>query len=156
MTRIAIRPATTDDLTILTQLWREHIALISQTNPRYIPSLTIQEWQQQMTDWLIRDQCQILIACDEDDAVGYIIGWLQDTVPGLPFRSCGLITELVLDAHVYHGGAARSLVESLKEWFASHKVQHIFTYVPAYNATQQAFWRALSATDLVNIMWMPI
>ncbi len=156
MTKIAIRPATTDDLTILTQLWQEHIALISQTNPRYTPSLTNQEWQQQMIDWLANDQCQILIACDEENIVGYIVGWLQDVVPSLPFRSCGLITELVLDAHVYHGGAARLLVDGIKAWFVEHQIQHILTYVLAHNATQQAFWRALGATDFVNIMWMPI
>ncbi len=35
----------------------------------------------------------------------------------------GLITEIALDAHGYHGGVGRALVEALRTWFKTQGVE---------------------------------
>ena len=58
--------------------------------------------------WTIR--AAALFAAERDgELIGYIVGWLQP-MPGLVPEQIGLITEIALDAHGYHGGVGRALV----------------------------------------------
>jgi hypothetical protein len=66
----------------------------------------------------------------------------------------GLITEIALDMHSYNAGMGRSLVQVLRAWFANQGIEHAIAAVPRRYPVEQAFWRALGATERVDLMWM--
>jgi hypothetical protein len=66
----------------------------------------------------------------------------------------GLITEIAIDAHGYHGGVGRKLVSALRDWFSEQGAQQTVIWTPHYDAVAQAFWRSLGAAEWVDVLWM--
>ena len=103
--------------------------------------------------WLGDARCGFFAAERDGEAIGYIVGWLQ-TMPGLVPEQIGLITEIAIDAHGYHGGAGRALVSALRAWFAGQGITKTAIWTAHYDAVSQAFWRSLGATEWVDVLWM--
>jgi GNAT superfamily N-acetyltransferase len=106
------------------------------------------------TDARLSDPQYALFAADSDGAlVGYVAGSIYP-LPGMSPAQIGLIGEIVLDAHGYHGGVGRALVEALRAWFKSQGVERVAVWTPRNDAVGQAFWRSLGAGEWVEILWL--
>ena len=133
------------------------MALLRQVDSRLAPaSRDVTEWQQALTGWLEDERCAVYLAESGHEAAGYMIGWLQAAPPGVMPEHYGMITELALDLHTYHGGIGRQLVEALRGWFASHGVSRFVVYVACRHATEQAFWRALGGREYMHLMGITV
>ena len=155
MTPVNIRPATPADLTGLAELWQDKMVLLQQMDRR----ITLMpdgraRWQTAVAGWLSDTQHAIFVAAHNKALVGYIIGRIEPGPPGMLPERYGLITEIALDMHSYNAGMGRSLVQVLRAWFANQGIKHAIAAVPRRYAVEQAFWRALGATERVDLMWM--
>lgn len=129
-----IRKATLKDLPGIRHLWREHVTILSQSDPRFTPLLATEStWEQQ----LIQRIEHVYISEKDGKIIGYIAGNVDET--------SSTIDEIALDAHTYHSGLGRSLV---KTWQAAYPNLQLRVHVPRYHAVEQAFWRALGAKEV--------
>lgn len=147
-----IRAATVIDLPALASLWYEKSVLQADRRLLIAPD-ALETWTRAATAWLDDPRCGIFVAEGDGGVIGYIVGWAQP-LPGMTPGSIGLITELALDAHGYHGGVGRALVDALKAWFAGQGIEQLAVWTPRFDAVGQAFWRSLGATEWVDVLWM--
>ncbi|MBC8098253.1 MAG: GNAT family N-acetyltransferase [Armatimonadetes bacterium] len=136
---IATRLATLDDTASLAFLRQERAALLRQIDARLLPApFSLNPDNAHETVW---------VALNTERVVGYIVGCVQTSPHGTLPAGYGVITDLALDVHYYYGGLGRALVMAMRTWFTTQAVTHAFVLAPRYYAGEQAFWRALGATE---------
>jgi GNAT superfamily N-acetyltransferase len=152
---ITVRTAAENDLSELSRLWYEKMALQQQSDKRFAFALQPQtKWVETASHWLSDKRCTVLVAENNNDLLGYVIGWIQDTPPGLLPEKIGAVTELMVDPHSQHSGAGRLLLQAIREWFSAQGIQHSIAYVSSRLAVEQAFWQAQGTTEWINIVWL--
>lgn len=149
---LTIRAARATDIPALSRLWHEKMVLHADHRTAPAPDAA-QVWASAAEAWLDDTRCGFFAAVRDETPVGYIVGQIQP-MPGVAPGQVGLITDLALDAHGYHGGAGRALVAALREWFAGRGVSHTAVWTPHYDAVSQAFWRSLGAAEWMDILWI--
>lgn len=141
-----IRGVQQEDLNALAELWLERRVLQGQADARLAPRREERAaWLAQAETELDNPSSVMLVAEDHDSGdgvapVGFAAARMLD-------KQRGEIISLVLDAHTYHPGLGRDLVETLRAWLAQQGAVSIVTQVPRFHAVEQAFWRSLGAHD---------
>lgn len=152
-----VRPAIVDDVPQMALLWREKMNIQQQSDRRFrlLPDGEVR-WSEAARHWMQNCDWAVYVAEREDEIVGYIIGRTQDSPPGLLPTKIGVVTEIAIGAHSGESGLGRYLLMPLRQWFADRQITHLIALVPQYQPVEQAFWRALGATELTDILWMKI
>lgn len=155
MSPIHIRAATFLDLPALAELWHEKLVILSQADRRFalVPDDRLR-WIDAAREWLDDPRCGCFAALEGDTPIGFIVGWMQAMPPGMMPAQVGMITHLALDAHRYHGGAGRLLLDHARAWFTKQGVSQLITWAPHRLPVEQAFWRALGAAEWMDILWI--
>ncbi len=151
---IIIREAVQADFPLLFPLWRENLALTGQIENLRLEDTSPQRWSQQVLLWVQSPSHVVLGAFDGVQAIGFAMGEIRLSSPGMSADSLGMITEFVLDAHHYHGGVARKLAEALRGWFADRGVTQRIVALPRNAVTAQAFWRAYGSVAWMQLLWV--
>lgn len=143
-----IRPATLNDTAALMFLRQERLVLLQQSDARLTAPV------ESLPEMLADPQCRVLVGERDHQVVGYTVGYVRQSPIGVLPAATGLISELTLDAHKYHGGLGRQLYAELRAWLLEQQIQHILVRVPRYHAVEQAFWRSLGAepAEYFNVM----
>lgn len=152
-----IRPATSADVPAMSSLWYEKMTIQQQTDRRFqlAPEAQV-EWAQAMGGWL-KDSCYAVYIAERSAVlVGYVVGRIQDNPPGLRPARSGAVIEMTFGAHSYQSGLGKELLKPLNLWFAGQGITTIVAHVPRRQPVEQAFWRALGATELTDVMWMKL
>ncbi len=154
---ITIRPATSADLPQLTHLWHEKTVMVLQFDRRFalLPDGAA-EWGLALEHWLKDDTCTVLVALSGDHILGYVVGHVESSPPGLSPEQFGVVTDMAVDLHGQAGGIGKALLTALREWFAERGLTILIAHVPHRSAVEQAFWRAQGGTDWVDLMWMKV
>jgi ribosomal protein S18 acetylase RimI-like enzyme len=157
MSAIIFRTATSADLPEMTRLWHEKIVIQQQFDRRFtlLPDGAAR-WSSAVEEWLSDDDWALFVAERENVLLGYIVGRMKPSPPGLMPETTGLITDLTVDAHSHESGIGKTLLAALREWFSGHGITHLIAYVPARQTVEQAFWRSQGAAEWVDLMWMKI
>lgn len=152
-----VRPAIENDLSILALLWQERIALLQQTDFYFTPLPDAQQhWQAQARLWLDEQKIAFFVAERDEIPIGYIVGEVQSSPAGLSPKFVGIVSDMALDLHRYHGGAGRNLVNALKNWFVEQSITLIHINIPAHYPVEQAFWQSIGAKTRFNDVWIKI
>lgn len=155
MQTVTILPAQVADIPNMARLWYEKMVLQAQFDRRFVllPDSPAR-WSVEVSRWLTDSRCAVFVAERDGKLIGYIIGRIQPGPPGMSPEIIGAITELTIDPHSQEGGLGRLLLQPLHEWFAARGISIIVVYVPHRQAVEQAFWRALGATDWLDNLWI--
>jgi hypothetical protein len=152
---ITIRPVTQADLPQLSRLWYEKAALQYPSDSRFQLALDGQaRWEAAVAAWLGNAAYSLWTAEREATLLGYIIGQIEPSPPGLIPERIGVIRELTVDLHGNARTVGQLLLEALRGWFAAQNIRHTIAYVPPRQAVEQAFWGAQGATEWMNILWL--
>jgi ribosomal protein S18 acetylase RimI-like enzyme len=155
MNALSIRAAIADDLPTLSVFRHEKLVLLAQQDRRFtLEADAPKTWQHAASSWIGDQACIFLVVTAETSLVGYVIGWVQPAPPGISPHHWGMITDLALDAHGYHAGAARALVEAARAEFAKRDVTQMLVQVPHRGVVEQAFWAAYGATHWMEWLWI--
>lgn len=146
-----IRPVTIPDIPHLAQLWMERMVIWGQMDKRFLPDeQSLSRWSDLAHIWITSSRYCFVLSEQAGSIGGYILGRIDDD-GWVTHAKTGHILQLVLDAHVYHSGLARSLVQYMLDWFSKQDIDHILVYVPSLSPVEQAFWRALKAKKMIEI-----
>jgi GNAT superfamily N-acetyltransferase len=150
---ITIRAATSADIPSLAELWYEKTVMLAQADRRLkLAPDARAAWTRAALNWLADPHCCLLVAA-QAAPVGYLRASLHEQ-PGMLPASYGAIHQMAIDAHGYYGGVGRALVEAARAWFEGQGVDRIVVWTARRDATEQAFWRSLGATDWMEMLWM--
>lgn len=151
---VGVRPAAASDLPLLAELWQEKMILLQQSDPRFADLFPGNSaWEQAVCAWLEDARCAVLVAERDGRLVGCIIVWSQIGIPLLADQ-IGVVTDMILDSHAFHGGLARSLLQAARNWLHARGIRHMLACAPHLYAAEQAFWRAQGATQWIDMMWV--
>jgi ribosomal protein S18 acetylase RimI-like enzyme len=144
------RAATLADIPILVELWYER-ALLQQL--QLAPDAR-DRWAAAASTWLGEKDTAIFVAENDDQLLGYVVGRVQPASPGLIPEWQGVITEIAIDVHHYHGGVGRLLVNAIQTWLRSRNMEQFLVSVPHRSPLEQAFWRGLGAVRWMEVLWI--
>lgn len=157
MQTVIVRPANSSDLPDLSRLWYEKTILQLQTDRRWKLASDAQvSWSAQVAEWIMDDQYCVLIGARGNQIAGFMVGRLQTAPPGLLPKTVGAVIDITIDVHGHPEGVGQALFQAIRDWFQGQGIQQIMTYVPRRQAVDQAFWRALGATEWVDVMWLTL
>jgi GNAT superfamily N-acetyltransferase len=157
MQAVTIRSAKPADIPEMARLWYEKMVLQQQFDRRFVvlPDGRMR-WMAQVEQWLLDSECAIFVAERVGGLIGYIIVWIQTGPPGLAPEYIGVVTDLTIEAHGQQGGAGRLLLQPVREWLGTLGVSNVIAHVPRRQAVEQAFWRALGATEWLDALWLKL
>lgn len=157
MQAVTVRPAQSSDIPEMARLWYDKTVLQQQFDRRFtLPPDGQARWMAGAAYWLRDADCSIFVADHEEVLIGYIVAWIQVGPPGMSPERIGVVTDLAIHAHGQHGGAGRLLLQPVREWLMAQGISHIIAHVPSRQAVEQAFWRALGATEWLDSLWMKL
>ena len=143
------------DLPLLSQLWYEKAVLVQQQERHLkFDDQARMQWEHLAADWLDDEDTALLIVEAEGLVCGYLVACIRPGLPGMQPHRLGFITEIALDAHRYHGGAARELVECAFRWFDSREIHQVAAFVMRSSVIDQAFWRAYGGGKWMEWLWI--
>ncbi|MDZ4763241.1 MAG: GNAT family N-acetyltransferase [Chloroflexota bacterium] len=151
---IAVLPATNTDLPALVEFWYEKWALLSQSDARIrLAPDARARWLDAARIWISDANSLFCAVTDDARTVGFAVGRIDAALmPGL--MPTGIITDIALDAHGSHAGAARALVAALRAGFAARGIEQIVVWTARQQPVEQAFWRGLGATEWMDGLWL--
>lgn len=159
MDNVTIRAAGPHDLPGLAALWHERMTLLLQFDRRFALAPDAREqWAEAAARWLASPDCLIVAAERRGDAalVGFAIGWIERAPVGLLPARIGCISDMHIAVHSHQNGLGRRLLDSLRTWFKQQGVESLTVRAARRLPVEQAFWRALGATEWVDVMWMKL
>jgi len=158
--KFAVRRATPSDTEMLLARWDEAAQMLAKVDSRYkLAPDAGARWQAALREWLARDDMAVFIAestIKENHALGYIIGAVATNLPMYLPERYGVVHDLAVDSHGKSSGIGRSLFEALCAWFKAQGVTQVEARVPHRQPVAQAFWRAIHASDLYDVMWLKL
>jgi len=141
-----IRSALADDIDKLIHLWSERVNLLAQADKRFASTSYMEDvLGQQIQAYLNNQNSIIFVALADDDVGGFVVAEI--------LNNYGIIHEMALDAHQYHGGMGRGLVKHSRQHFLKRNVKQIIIKVPRFHPVEQAFWLALGAKEWKDQTW---
>jgi GNAT superfamily N-acetyltransferase len=153
MEALIIRSATLNDIPLLASLWYEKTVLQQQADSRLtLAPDGLVRWSEAACAWLEQPSSAIFVAGDVP--AGYVVTAIEQGAPGLLPERIGSILDLTIDAHGYHAGAGRALVNAARDWLRGQGVEQMRIPVLRRHAVEQAFWRALGAKEWFDCLWM--
>jgi ribosomal protein S18 acetylase RimI-like enzyme len=154
----SVRRATPADVPDMQRVWQETVDMLSKTDVRYrLKPNAAEIWHKSLLDNLARDDMAIFVAestLTPGRILGFIVGSVTDNLPTLLPERHGFVGELAVDSHGKASGIGRQMLDALKAWFAERGVTHVQALVSARHPVAQAFWRALGASEMYDLMWL--
>ena len=153
---LTIRDAEIVDIPMLSEYWYDNMALLQQLNPRVrlLPDAR-QQWEVAMRQIITMPDVIFLVAANESELLGCIVGRIAPNQPGLAPQFIGVIDNLILDLHSQkQKGAGRELLQAAKNRFIDHDITQLQVTAAAQAAVAQAFWLGMGAKKSDEVFWM--
>jgi Acetyltransferase (GNAT) family len=153
-----IRLAQQSDLSSVSFIWYERIALLQQTDSYFtlLPNAT-QVWEQQANLWIEDSNVGFYVAEHESHIIiGYLAVTVVDGPAGLRPKQIGKIIDMGLDLHEAHRSLGGSLLDQAKSWLDERGIRILTVDLPARYPVEEAFWRSHGAKLRFNEFWMVI
>jgi hypothetical protein len=153
---LTIRDAEIADIPLLSEYWYDNMALLQQSNPRVrlLPDAR-QQWEVAMQHSMTLPDVIFLVAANESELLGGIVGRIAPNQPGLAPQFMGVIDILILDLHSQkQQGAGRELLQALKTRFVDQHIIQLQVTVAAQATVAQAFWLGMGAKKTDELFWM--
>jgi L-amino acid N-acyltransferase YncA len=155
---LTIRPVEIADIPLLSEFWYDNVALLQQSNSRLrlLPDAR-QQWEAAMLEIIRTDDVIFLVAANESDLLGCIVGRITPNQPGLAPQLIGVIDSLILDLHSQkQQGAGRELLQAMKTRFIDQHITQLQVTVAAQATVAQAFWLGMGAKKTDDVFWMTL
>jgi len=152
-----IRPAQPSDLSTISFIWVERIALLQQTDSYFTPiPNAVQVWEEQAQLWIDDSMVGFYVAEQDSQVLGYIVVTIVAGPVGLRPKQIGKIMDMGLDLHQAHRGLGGNLLNEAKSWLAEHDIRILTVDLPARYPVEEAFWRSNGARLRFSEFWMVI
>lgn len=141
-----IRLATQQDTRRIGELWLEMVNFHRQFDETMFRAADrgAQHYQNSISDRLADPQTRVLVAEEDGQVVGYVLGMIVNITPQMfvPVQSGFLADIYVVEAYRKQG-IGRQLVERLVIWFQSNGIKYFEWHVSTKNQQAIDFWKSI-------------
>ncbi|GAB1420333.1 hypothetical protein MASR2M15_04250 [Anaerolineales bacterium] len=150
------RQAVLADIPLLRGIWYDRMVLIVQNTPMmHIHPHWSEQIEASLADMIMREDRVIFVIENQTEMIkGYISVGIENNLPGLAPGQIGFIDELCLDLHSEQAGLGKPLLTEAQNWLKAQGIALISVRIPAHQAVEQAFWRAIGAKKTHEWMWI--
>jgi len=157
MPEVQIRRANSADIPGLARLWQEKMTVQQQSNRRYrMAPDAAARWSQAAALYLDDPLAAVFVAQRGNELVGYVVLRCEASPPGLLPEQIGKVVDMAVGLHSDQNGLGRRLWDSARSWFTAQSLTRVEAHVPRFMPVEQAFWRAMGAIDVVDVLWMKL
>jgi len=145
-----VRPAASDDLDAVVELWAELVDYHQEIDPRFWErspegKRIYRGWAQET----IEDEERLLLVAEvAGEIVGYSHAYLRESPPPMVDRTAGLIADLAVTERFKRRGIGRLLAEATLEWFDEKGTDGAMLSAAVLNDEACGFWRAVGFEPL--------
>jgi ribosomal protein S18 acetylase RimI-like enzyme len=155
MADMRVRQATLKDMEAVLDLWQEMMGYHARLDPRFRPAADGRElFREVLQEWMVDETCRILVAEDDGQVVGYIIGRLAENPAVFKQRYLGHVSDICVAPDRRRTGVGRKLFGFLRKWFRGKGLTVAQLNVAALNPVSQAFWREMGFQDYMQRLWL--
>jgi len=141
-----IRLAQYDDTQRIGELWLEMVNYHRQFDDLIFNASEhgAEFYQQSIANRLSDPNTRILVAEEDGEVVGYVLGMIADIMAEafMPIRS-GFLADIYVRSDYRRQGIGKELVERLILWFQSKEITYYEWHVAEKNKDAVAFWRRM-------------
>jgi len=154
---VTIRPATTRDIEAIGDLWVELMSFHAKLDARFsVPVTGRANYIRHVQNALRDDNFRVLVAVEERNVLGYVLGYIGHNPPIFPNPTFGFIADLCITNRSRRRGAGEMLAKAICQWFRGKGLRNVQLNVAHENPISQAFWRKIGCTDYLDHMWLNI
>ncbi|MBN2076323.1 MAG: GNAT family N-acetyltransferase [Dehalococcoidales bacterium] len=100
------------------------------------------------------DDSLVLVAMDDQKAVGYSISKITRMPPFSRGKTIGIIYDMAITASHRRKGIGKEMLESIKAWFKERNVKRIELSVVTKNTIGNSFWKEQGFQDYEQILYI--
>ena len=100
------------------------------------------------------DDATVLVATDEEKAIGYSIVYISNHPPVLKMERYGFIDSLTVRSEYRRKGVGTAILNKMYEWFDSRDITRIQLNVLPNNVAGNSFWRKKGFRDFTHTLYM--
>lgn len=153
MPNVVVRPACSEDLSILNQLMFQLHDEHHRGCPEYFKTAQEIESEKSIAQYLDDPECLVFVATLASQVIGFISGHFCELVSTVSKPVLmGSIDELYVKPDVRHHGAAKQLMVRIEHMFQQYGVKEIFVEVWDFNVGAQGFYHNSGFTQ--HIHWL--
>ncbi len=98
----------------------------------------------------------VLVAVEQQQVVGYVMGYIGQNPPIFAHPRYGFIADLCVTSQCRRKGAGEALVKKICAWFRGRGMHSVQLNVAHLNPLSQAFWRKVGCADYLDHMWLEL
>jgi ribosomal protein S18 acetylase RimI-like enzyme len=147
-----VRAARRADLMAIVDLWVGLVEYHRALDPRLPPPAQggAAQYAARISDRLRDDSTCILVAEQDGQVIGYVLGMIVDLMSDLFVQGpSGFIADIYVSPDARRSGVGRALVAQLMVWFAARGITYFEWHVASHNQVGQEFWAALGGESVM-------
>ena len=149
MDQIRIRPASTDDVPRVVELWDELMTLHEHLDPRFTRRAQAADAFAMFARHNIETDAAVVLVAELDDAVvGYCMAVEAELPPVFEIGPIGEIYDTVVAARYRRKGIGRELVDGAIDWARERELDRLEVRASLANPQALAFWRRVASPFL--------
>jgi ribosomal protein S18 acetylase RimI-like enzyme len=155
MTEVRVRRAAEPDVEVVLDLWVEMMSYHARLDRRFQPTVDAREaFRDTLQQWMADESKRVLVAEQQGDVIGYIIGHLAENPPIFELRHYGHVSDICVAPDWRRRGVGRQLFAALHDWLHEHGLSVVQLSVAARNSVSQAFWHEMGFEDFTHKLWL--
>ena len=157
MSEVAVRPAETADLGVLSDIWQELMEYHQQTDERFaLAADAVERWLVLAEDMLNRDDAFLIAAHAGGEPIGFCLGWIARNPPIYRVTEVGFISEIAVARSRQRRGVGRALIREAKRFFARKGVHEFQLSTAIWNESAHEFWKSQGGEVLLYRYRFPL
>jgi ribosomal protein S18 acetylase RimI-like enzyme len=145
---VRIRRAKKSDLDQLVALWQELAEFHAALDPHLaLAPDAASRWRESVSQWLEDDNWRMLLAEEDDAAIGFVSASIREMPPVFAEKYHGVIADAIVTAARRRRGIGGQLYRAMADWFREGGVGVVELNAAVANPISQAFWRSVGFND---------
>ncbi len=137
-------------------LWQEFAKHHEPFDPRYPMKENVRAgYETHLREAMQTENTKVLVAMDNDRAVGYTIANIRKTIPWQRERY-GYIEEMAVTSRYRRRGVGTILFDAVMDWFKMEKLDFVELTVASKNIVGYSFWKKKGFQDYLHNLYLKI
>jgi ribosomal protein S18 acetylase RimI-like enzyme len=155
MAEVQVRRVAAHDLEAVLDLWEEMMNYHARLDRRFQPTVDAREaFRETLQQWAADESKRVLVAEQQGNVVGYIIGHLAENPPIFELRHYAHVSDICVMPDCRRRGVGRKLFSALRNWLRGQGLSVVQLSVAGRNTVSQAFWREMGFEDFTHKLWL--
>jgi ribosomal protein S18 acetylase RimI-like enzyme len=153
--QITIRKATTKDVPVIVELWKELMDFHKKLDPIFTRATSGHErFAEFLTRYIDSSDSCVFVAMNGKNPVGYCLIKILNSPPWLKKRQYGELSNIAVTRKYQRHGIGKKLVKKVRQWCVKRGVNRIEARYSTENQAASAFWAKVGFRPFLNTTFL--